>query len=66
MQRVGVECDQVVRAAEALSARWTTKIGSRSLDTLHVGAAVVLQCRVFLTFDLRQAELARKAGLRVK
>ena len=28
--------------------------------------AVEIHGRVFLTFDLRQAELARKAGLRMK
>ena len=66
MRQAAVDWDQVVRTAESLSAKWTARIGSRSLDTLHVGAAVVLQCRVFLTFDLRQAELARKAGLRVE
>lgn len=66
MQRVAPDWDQVVRAAESLSAKWTAKLGSRSLDTLHVGAAVVLQCSVFLTFDQRQGALAKHAGLRVR
>jgi predicted nucleic acid-binding protein len=64
MRRVATDWDEVMRRAEELSAKWTPKLGSRTLDILHVAAAVVLKCRVFLTFDNRQAELARKAGLR--
>jgi predicted nucleic acid-binding protein len=51
--------------AERLSVGFTTKIGTRSLDILHVATALVLGATGFLTFDKRQAELAKSAGLKV-
>lgn len=50
--------------AERLSALHSEKLGTRSLGILHVAAALVLGCDVFLTFDRRQLALARRAGLR--
>ena len=44
----------------------TETLGVRSFDLLHVGLAVALGSTEFLTFDTRQASLARAAGLRVK
>ncbi len=41
-------------------------LGCRSLDILHVASACVLGAEQFLTFDRRQMELARRAGLAVK
>jgi hypothetical protein len=52
-----------VRASD-LSARHTTRIGCRSLDILHVAAALELGAVRFLSFDGRQRQLARRAGLR--
>ena len=40
------------RAAE-LSQNHTPKLGTRSLDVLHVACAIELKCRHFLTFDTR-------------
>jgi predicted nucleic acid-binding protein len=37
----------------------------RSLDALHVAAAVQGDCRTLVTYDARQAEAARAAGLQV-
>jgi predicted nucleic acid-binding protein len=51
--------------AERLSAGFTARIGTRSLDILHVANALVLGATSFLTFDKRQAELAKSAGLKV-
>jgi predicted nucleic acid-binding protein len=51
--------------AERLSAMHSEKLGTRSLDILHVAAAVVLGKQEFLTFDQRQAALAKAAGLDV-
>lgn len=51
--------------AERLSALHSESLGTRSLDILHVAAAVVHGSREFLTFDHRQAALARAAGLSV-
>lgn len=54
----------VTLKAEQLSARHTAHIGTRSLDILHVAAALVLGVTDFLTFDKRQATLAMAAGLK--
>lgn len=43
----------------------TRSIGTRSLDILHVAAAILLGCREFLSFDSRQLELAKKMDLNV-
>jgi predicted nucleic acid-binding protein len=49
--------------AEVLSARHASRLLSRSLDTLHVAAALELGCTRFVTLDSRQARLADAAGL---
>ncbi len=51
--------------AESLSRRHTAIMGTRSLDILHVAAAIVLGTSAFVTHDARQAGLADAAGLRV-
>lgn len=55
----------VTMEAERLSAQHSEKLGTRSLDVLHVAAGVVLGLPDFLTFDRRQASLAKAAGLRL-
>jgi len=52
--------------AENLADANVEALGVRSFDLLHVGLALVLGASVFLTFDTRQAGLARAAGLKVK
>ena len=49
--------------ARQLSRRHTATLGTRTLDTLHVAAALVLHAGSFYTFDRAQAQLARAAGL---
>ena len=56
---------EVMTEAERLSALHSEALGTRSLDILHVASAVVLGQSEFLTFDHRQATLARAAGLKV-
>ncbi len=56
---------EVLLEAERLSAGHSENLGTRSLDILHVASALVLGARDFLTFDLRQAALAKAAGLRL-
>lgn len=51
--------------AERLSVLHSEKIGIRSLDILHVAAAIVLGASEFLAFDGRQQALARAVGLHV-
>jgi hypothetical protein len=55
----------VMIEAERLSALHSETLGTRSLDILHVAAALVLGVVQVLTFDTRQAALARVAGLKV-
>jgi len=54
-----------LREAERIGAAHTEILGTRSTDVLHVAAAVVLKASDFLTFNLRQAKLAKTAGLKV-
>ena len=49
--------------AKRLGLRWTAKIGVRTLDIIHVAAALALDAETFNTFDHRQRRLARAAGL---
>lgn len=52
----------------ALAAEITDAYGVRSLDAVHLASARRLQIDdlLFITFDLRQAEAARRLGLRVR
>ena len=52
------------RAAE-LSRKHTPRLGTRSLDVLHVACAMELKLRFFMTFDDRQRRLAKVAGLKL-
>jgi predicted nucleic acid-binding protein len=65
LTRPDYDLAQVFREAEALSAKHAVTTGVRSLDVLHVAAAVVIGVREFASFDRRQRETASKAGLRV-
>ena len=66
LQHASPQIADVMIEAERLSALFSEKFGTRSLDILHVAAALVLGAPVFLTFDKRQASLAKAAGLKVK
>jgi predicted nucleic acid-binding protein len=54
----------VAREAERLSAVYSERLGVRSLDIMHVAAALVLGAEEFWSFDTRQITLARAVGLR--
>ncbi len=58
--------DKLLAQAEQLAAQHTPTFGSRSLDILHVAAALVLEATDFCTFDFRQASLAKAMGLQVQ
>ena len=51
--------------AERLSALHSEALGTRTLDIVHVAAALVLGLTELLTFDGRQAALARAVGVDV-
>ena len=53
----------VFTTAEMLSAAHTTGLAVRTLDLLHVAAALTLGTKTFLTCDGRQLALAGAAGL---
>jgi len=42
---------------------FSAELGCRSLDIMHVAAATLFKADQFITFDIRQAELADRAGL---
>ena len=52
--------------ARQLSDRHTPTLGTRSLDLLHVAAALVLETKIFFSFDERQRKAAASEGLKVK
>ena len=64
-EHMEVASSHVLIETERLSARHSEKLGTRSLDILHVAIAVVLGCERFLSFDTRQIKLAQAAGLQV-
>jgi predicted nucleic acid-binding protein len=46
-----------------LARRHGSRLGMRTLDSLHVAAALELAAKTFWTFDEKQAKLAAAAGL---
>ncbi len=61
-----VPSDELHKTARQLSDRHTPTLGTRSLDLLHVAAALVLEAKEFFSFDDRQRQAAASEGLRVK
>ena len=57
--------DEIFAEAERLSRTHTSRSGNRSLDVLHVACARLTELEVFASFDARQRQLAKKAGLRI-
>lgn len=54
-----------LRRAEEMAWQHAATLGVRTLDTLHVAAALELGCRDFVTNDERQARLAAAMRLNV-
>jgi predicted nucleic acid-binding protein len=65
-QRPLYDIADVEQKTEELSASHSAMLGCRTLDIIHVAAALLIGVREFVTFDPRQAALARQAGLVVK
>jgi hypothetical protein len=61
-----VASDQLHQKARQLSDRHTPTLGTRSLDLLHLAAALLLEAEVFFSFDDRQRKAAASEGLTVK
>ncbi len=58
------QLEHYARARE-LSKKFTPEISARSLDILHVAAALLLKETQFASFDEKQRILAQKAGLKL-
>jgi predicted nucleic acid-binding protein len=58
--------DELFENASRLSNRHALEFGVRYLDLLHIASALLLNAKRFLTFDIRQAKLAKTVGLEVK
>jgi hypothetical protein len=56
---------EVWQTAIRLSRHYTARLGTRTLDVLHVALALSLQPDLFFTFDRRQWKLAKAVGLHV-
>lgn len=65
-QRPAYTAATVEQKADELSAGHSAILGCRTLDIIHVAAALVLGAKEFVTFDARQGALAKQAGLTVK
>jgi predicted nucleic acid-binding protein len=56
--------ETVYQRARQISGRRSARLGLRALDILHVTSALLFRAEIFLTFDLRQLELARAEGMK--
>jgi predicted nucleic acid-binding protein len=65
LRRPTYDLVEMFRQAEELSALYASRYACRTLDILHVAAALTLRATEFATFDLRQKVIAREAGLSV-
>jgi len=62
VQRAPLPSDAYEQAAR-IAQRHTPRLGTRTLDVLHVASALTLSARTFYTFDRRQRVLAKREGL---
>ena len=65
-QRPTYTAATIEQKADELSAGHPAILGCRTLDIIHVAVALVLGAKEVVTFDTRQAALAKQAGLTVK
>lgn len=65
LARTPLDLDAIFSRAEELSERHSRRLLTRSLDVLHVAAALELSCPRFVTLDTRQSRLAAACGLKV-
>ena len=63
--RPAYDIGTVFGRAEHLSGRHSGDIGTRSMDLLHVAAALEAGCTVFASYDQRQRKCAALSGLKV-
>ena len=61
--RPDYELSSVFYRAETLSGKHSAALGTRSLDLLHIAAALESGCKTFASFDERQRTCAAHCGL---
>ena len=57
--------DQMLAGARQLSRQFTSRLGTRTADVLHVAAALELGADAIFSFDAKQRELAKAVKLKV-
>ena len=65
LREAPIAWSEILKLAEDLSAKYTPRLGNRTLDVLHVATAKALESSVFLSFDQRQRSLAERVGVTV-
>jgi len=65
LARPDYDLAEVFIRAEGLSAKHSGNIGVRSMDILHVAAALECGCMGLASFDERQRKVAQLAGLKL-
>ena len=63
LNRIHPDWGEVFATAIALSGKYSSRFGARSLDLLHIAVAKTWNCTHFLSNDERQKNIAEKAGL---
>lgn len=61
-----IPVSQLFAKSIELADRHSVTLGTRSLDLMHVAAALLLKADTFLSFDERQRKAAKAEGLKVK
>ena len=64
LERRNLKWLDVFRKAEEFSQDYSPNLGCRTLDLLHIASAALLEATHLLTFDARQADLAKRLGLK--
>ena len=64
--RPQIEWTEVLENALDLTSKFTGSTGARSLDIIHVAAALCMGAKRFLSMDQRQKQLAENAGLTIE
>jgi hypothetical protein len=65
-QRPVYSSTHIEKKADELSGNYSVQFGCRTLDIIHVAAALVIGATEFVTFDARQGAMAKQVGLAVK
>ncbi len=64
LEFTSINWPELFREYERISAKYTEQEAHRFADILHLASALTLRARIFLTFDQRQARLAKALGFK--